>query len=274
MKLMSLVFSILLLVLSTDLWAITAGFNVQGRLTKPDGTNVTDGDYTITFSLYALAEGQPGEELYWQQGKTVPVKNGNFQATLEGYGTAPGPTDKKIEDMAPGMAKAYIQIKVNNDPPLVPRQPLFRSPLETNDTITSLADAVVVGDNDANGSGGILLKTRNESRVVVTNDGKVGIGVSQPAQQLSVNGAVQSLSGGFKFPDGTVQASLNCTYRLKVVSAPTTCSYSDSPSGSNLDCFGHHGFSWTGLVFAICYSCGPASEFCGPFTTMNLTEQE
>ncbi len=36
-------------------------------------------------------------------------------------------------------------------------------------------------------------------------DGKVGIGTEAPGQKLSVSGTVESLSGGFKFPDGTVQ---------------------------------------------------------------------
>ncbi len=41
--------------------------------------------------------------------------------------------------------------------------------------------------------------------VQVTADGKVGIGTASPAEKLSVDGIVQSTSGGFKFPDGSVQ---------------------------------------------------------------------
>lgn len=37
--------------------------------------------------------------------------------------------------------------------------------------------------------------------------GNVGIGMISPAQKLSVAGTVQSTSGGFMFPDGTVQAT-------------------------------------------------------------------
>lgn len=36
--------------------------------------------------------------------------------------------------------------------------------------------------------------------------GNVGIGVS-PSQKLSVAGTVESTSGGFKFPDGTIQTT-------------------------------------------------------------------
>jgi len=37
--------------------------------------------------------------------------------------------------------------------------------------------------------------------------GSVGIGTSSPSQKLSVSGVIESLSGGFKFPDSTIQTS-------------------------------------------------------------------
>ena len=39
------------------------------------------------------------------------------------------------------------------------------------------------------------------------NDGKVGIGTTTPGQKLSVAGTIESTSGGFKFPDSTIQAT-------------------------------------------------------------------
>ena len=41
--------------------------------------------------------------------------------------------------------------------------------------------------------------------------GKVGIGTPNPTSPLTVNGVIQSTSGGFKFPDGSVQASACAT---------------------------------------------------------------
>jgi hypothetical protein len=38
-------------------------------------------------------------------------------------------------------------------------------------------------------------------------NGKVGIGTTAPGQKLSVIGTIESTSGGFKFPDGSTQAS-------------------------------------------------------------------
>jgi hypothetical protein len=43
--------------------------------------------------------------------------------------------------------------------------------------------------------------------VYVDSDGKVGIGTLTPAQRLTVSGIVESVLGGFKFPDGTTQTT-------------------------------------------------------------------
>ena len=42
--------------------------------------------------------------------------------------------------------------------------------------------------------------------VTIKND-KVGIGVTEPSEKLSVNGTIESKSGGIKFPDGTTQTT-------------------------------------------------------------------
>lgn len=60
------------------------------------------------------------------------------------------------------------------------------------------------GDNDLLIDG----KVGSSGRVILgLNSGNVGIGTSSPGQKLSVAGVVESTSGGFKFPDATVQAS-------------------------------------------------------------------
>ena len=41
----------------------------------------------------------------------------------------------------------------------------------------------------------------------ITSAGNVGIGTTTPAQKLSVAGMLESTSGGYKFPDGTIQAT-------------------------------------------------------------------
>jgi hypothetical protein len=44
-------------------------------------------------------------------------------------------------------------------------------------------------------------------RMVITDTGLVGIGTTAPGEQLTVAGAVHSTTGGFKFPDGSTQAT-------------------------------------------------------------------
>ena len=44
-----------------------------------------------------------------------------------------------------------------------------------------------------------------DSTIYEDKNGKVGIGTDSPASRLSVAGIIESLSGGFKFPDGSVQ---------------------------------------------------------------------
>jgi len=55
-------------------------------------------------------------------------------------------------------------------------------------------------------------------RLVIKEGGNVGIGTPSPGQRLSVAGAVESTSGGFKFPDGSVQSTagggIGATYTI------------------------------------------------------------
>ena len=46
--------------------------------------------------------------------------------------------------------------------------------------------------------------TNGGERFRITGDGNVGIGDDNPGQKLTVAGTVESTTGGFKFPDGTV----------------------------------------------------------------------
>jgi hypothetical protein len=43
------------------------------------------------------------------------------------------------------------------------------------------------------------------SIIMATNGGSIGVGVSTPTSKLTVAGTIESSSGGYKFPDGTVQ---------------------------------------------------------------------
>lgn len=46
-----------------------------------------------------------------------------------------------------------------------------------------------------------------QDRVIIAGSGNVGVGTMNPGQMLSVAGTIESTSGGFKFPDGSVQTT-------------------------------------------------------------------
>src|SRR5689334_22742546 len=69
--------------------AVPQLMNFQGRLTKPDGTPVSNGNYTIRFSLWTAVTG--GIEKWNQTINPVIVKNGVFAVQLN---TSTGAADK------------------------------------------------------------------------------------------------------------------------------------------------------------------------------------
>lgn len=54
-------------------------------------------------------------------------------------------------------------------------------------------------------AGGLILNTGGAPNGLIVQFGNVGIGTVSPSEKLSVNGIIQTLSGGFKFPGGSVQ---------------------------------------------------------------------
>jgi len=122
----------LLFLSGTDLWAIPAGFNIQGRLTDANGINKDD-TFSIKFSVFAIDAG--GSPVWEKNMPSVLVQNGNFQIILQGEGQGQGGTTIQLENAVKDLEAAYVEIKVGSDPPLVPRQPLLRSPFSSADQV-------------------------------------------------------------------------------------------------------------------------------------------
>ena len=69
------------------------------------------------------------------------------------------------------------------------------------------------------------------------DSGKIGMGTSTPTSQLTVSGVVESLSGGFKFPDGSVQTTSSGSSCFGGTCAGDTifsgqATFTDSPNGT------------------------------------------
>jgi len=100
--------------------------NYQGKLTKTDGTAYAVGEYKISISIY---DHPTGGALVWgpQVFNSTPLVYGHFNIIL-------GPTDTTSRDIVSAFASenAYLEIKVNNDPPITPRQQILSAPYAVN----------------------------------------------------------------------------------------------------------------------------------------------
>jgi hypothetical protein len=91
---------------------------------------------------------------------------------------------------------------------------------------TAEFDAPAIGPNASHihhGTTGdwYIRSAANGGKVVIQDTpGNVGIGTSSPGEKLTVAGTVQSTAGGFRFPDGTIQATAAPNAAYTTFSAP------------------------------------------------------
>jgi hypothetical protein len=102
--------------------AINPYINFQGKLTNPDGTNLTNGSYSIVFSIYTVASG--GSNV-WTETKSVTVTDGIFQTSLGDTTALPGTVDFNTGTL-------YLGIKVGTDAEMTPRVMLTAAPYAFN----------------------------------------------------------------------------------------------------------------------------------------------
>ncbi len=73
------------------------------------------------------------------------------------------------------------------------------------------------------------------TNILYVNQGaeKVGIGTASPGQKLSVAGTIESTSGGFKFPDGTTQATASSGSATMNASNVSSGAFGSNTGGGN-----------------------------------------
>ncbi|MBU1678322.1 MAG: hypothetical protein KKD86_05625, partial [Bacteroidetes bacterium] len=76
-------------------------------------------------------------------------------------------------------------------------------------SLSNPTNSIITSDANKNGAGELQIINGNTTRMVVKNDGKVGIGTTAPAYPLDVVGDINS-SGKYR-GDGSLLASLNAT---------------------------------------------------------------
>ena len=86
--------------------------NFQGKLVNPNGTNVTDGNYSIVFSIYSVSSG--GSAIWTETQSPTTVTNGIFQVNLGSVTALPGSVDFNTDNI-------YLGVKVGADAEMTPR---------------------------------------------------------------------------------------------------------------------------------------------------------
>lgn len=121
--------------------AINPQISFQGKLTNTDGTNVTDGNYSIRFRIYTSpsADGAntcSANSCKWEETQaTVAVSGGLFQVNLGSVTTLPASVDFNTSAL-------YLGIKVGSDAEMTPRVQLTAAPYAFN---TDLLDGMDSG---------------------------------------------------------------------------------------------------------------------------------
>jgi len=82
--------------------------------------------------------------------------------------------------------------------------------------ISNSDNTLISADTDANGTGEIAFQTQNATKLLITNDGKVGIGTETPTAKLDVNG-----SGSFESINASGNVSVgSITYKITSYTNP------------------------------------------------------
>jgi len=103
--------------------AINNQISFQGKLTNTDGTNVSNGAYSIAFSMYTVSTG--GTAIWTETQSAVTVTDGIFQVNLGSVTSLPGSVDFNSGSI-------YLGVKVGADPEMSPRILFTASPYAFN----------------------------------------------------------------------------------------------------------------------------------------------
>lgn len=175
--------------------AINSTINFQGKLVNVNGTNVTDGNYSIRFRVYTSASADAtnpcsANSCEWEETQTVAVSAGIFQVNL---GSVNNTLTTVVDwDVSP----LYLGIKIGADAEMSPRVHLTTSPYAFNaDKLDGIDSASFVRlspgaqqTGSINISGSITSGAVNGLTLTQAADGFTASGGTTP-RTLTVSGA-------------------------------------------------------------------------------------
>ena len=127
--------------------AIPQQLSQQGRLLDAVGSPV-QGTQNLTFSIY---DGTVSNTPLWSETITVLFNNG-FYATMIGTDTS-NPLDSELLDIEP----LYLELQINNDLPLQPRQKLGGVPYARRSDVATNVEGGVVNATEISINGNVVL---------------------------------------------------------------------------------------------------------------------
>ena len=142
----------------------------QGTLLNKSGQPVANGDYAMTFRIY---EDSSGGTAIWEESQSISVADGIFSAVLG----SSKPLNISFEH------PYWLGVTIAGEPEMQMR-------IELTSSAYSLNTRQVKGESN-----------------IFTGNGNVGVGTTNPQEKLEVAGTIRSTSGGFKFPDGSIQTT-------------------------------------------------------------------
>lgn len=95
--------------------AINTQIHFQGKLANPDGTNVTNGSYSILFTIYDGGTETSGGTNVWSETQSVTVADGIFTVRLGSVNTNLGTAVDFTH------SPLYLSVKVGSDAEMTPR---------------------------------------------------------------------------------------------------------------------------------------------------------
>ncbi len=146
--------------------AINQQINFQGKLTNPDGTNVSNGTYSVVFSIYTVASG--GSAVWTETQGSVSVTDGIFQVALGSVTALPGSVDFNSNSL-------HLGIKVGSDAEMTPRIQLTAAPYAFNASnlngLASSAFAQLAQNQTYTGTNNFQPSTNSTTALQVQNSG-------------------------------------------------------------------------------------------------------